>query len=187
MSLIHTSMCIYVYLFICSHMRQNVLATNHTVSRYIYIYITSITPGVPWVNRTNPFGWLVQRFRGGRRAPGSTGERWGFTEDGGFQWWICLEKDFQSFKVKRSKNMKISTKYKLNVIMLERCLIFTIYHLPPPTPNLMKMSSGGTVDRSFILTVFLWVFIFLYSSLPGKYHWKGRLFIAILDCHVARL
>ena len=71
-----------VYIYICSHMHQNVLVTNHTmIDIYIYHQYNS---SVPWVNFSPTFGWLVQRFRGGRRAPGTTGERWVFTEDGDF-------------------------------------------------------------------------------------------------------
>lgn len=140
---LHTSMCIYVY--ICSHMHQNVLVTTHTIQIYIYIYITRITPVCHgWIEPT--FGWLYCSVFGRKTGSGLNGRRWGFTEDGGFQWWICLKHDFQSFKKQRDPKI---WRYQLNISWMWSCLkvilFFTIYHLPP---NLMKMSSGATVDRS---------------------------------------
>ena len=100
---IHTLMCIYIYIYICSHMRQNVLVTIHTVSRYMYI--TSITPVCAMGESNKPLRMARSAFSGRKTGSGLNGRKVGVHWRWWFQWWICLKTWF--FKVSQQRDPNI--------------------------------------------------------------------------------
>ena len=126
---------VYICIYMQSYASKCTCYNSHN-SRYIYIYITSITPvchGCFWTNlRMGSFS-VFGAEDGLRAQRAKVGVHWRWW----FQWWICVKHDFQGFTAKRSKNMKIVCWYN-DITWMWSCLkviLFLPFIIYPPQFN----------------------------------------------------